>query len=79
MKDVFANYDSWLEAPYQESMSASDAYYDWCDVQGLDPEESESEDAYEDFLSTQYDYDDDDDYYDEEDWVDGFEEDWDLE
>ena len=67
MRDPFANYDAWLEKPYQDMMDDADAYYDWCDLNGVDPDSEEAEIGYQEWMEVQYeDYPDDYDDYDEE-------------
>lgn len=70
MRDPFANYDSWLEAPYQQMMAESDAYYDWCEANDLDPEAPESEQLYEDSWAADYDFDYEDEWEEAEAWDD---------
>ena len=31
------NYDAWLEKPYQDRARKEDAYVEWCEDNGLDP------------------------------------------
>lgn len=54
MTDPFANYDNWLEQPYQEMMAESDEFYDWAEGEGYDLDDpdqmAEAEDAYQDYL-----------------------------
>lgn len=70
MRDPFANYDAWLEAPYQDMIAESDAFYDWAEAEGFDVEDPEdlalAELAYESYIESSYDY-DYDDYDDQED------------
>lgn len=66
MRDPFAGYDAWLERPYQDMIDESDAYYDWCDTNGFDPDTEEADLAYTEWLDSQYDYDPYEDDYDEE-------------
>lgn len=47
---AFVNYDSWLEAPYQQMMDESDRYYEWAEASDLDPDSEETLAAYDDFL-----------------------------
>lgn len=58
MNDPFANYDQWLEQPYQDMMAESDAFYDWAEEEGYDlddPEElARAEADYEDYLEASY-------------------------
>lgn len=70
MRDPFAGYDAWLERPYQDMIAEADAFYDWAEAEGYDVESDEdlalAESAYEDYLESQYDYDDYDlDYLEE--------------
>jgi hypothetical protein len=55
MSGSFANYDAWLERPYQEMMEASDDFVDWAETEGFDlndPDEARrAERRYEDYLS----------------------------
>lgn len=54
MRDPFANYDNWLERPYQDMMEESDRFYDWAEEEGYevdDPEDMKlAELAYEAML-----------------------------
>ena len=68
MRDPFANYDSWLERPYQDACEAADAFIDWCEDHNIDPEHPDAETLYNDYIDSQYedyepdydgDYDDD--------------------
>ena len=43
-----SNYDAWLEAPYQQRYAEDDAYFDFCESRGLDPED-DNEAAWEDY------------------------------
>lgn len=36
MRDPFANYDAWLERPYQDMIDADDDFLDWADMEGYD-------------------------------------------
>ena len=36
MRDPFVNYDSWLEAPYQQMIDESDKFYEWCEENGYE-------------------------------------------
>ena len=45
--DPFRNYDAWLEAPYQAMYADWDRFSEWCEAEGLDPEDRASVDAYE--------------------------------
>lgn len=70
-RDPFANYDSYLERPYQDMIAEADAFYDWAEAEGYDVESDEdlalAESAYEDYLEGQYDeYNEYD--YEPEDW-----------
>lgn len=65
MADPFAGYDSWLEAPYQQMCAESDAFYDFCEANDIDPEKDGAEQAYQDWLSEQYEEPDFDDAYDD--------------
>lgn len=38
------NYDAWLEKPYQDFYAEADAYVEWCEENGLDPEDDHNED-----------------------------------
>lgn len=40
------DYDSWLEAPYHEAAERSDAFVSFCEAEGLDPDDAESDDAF---------------------------------
>lgn len=53
MRDAFANYDAWLEKPYQDMYAAGDAYVDFCEREGLDPDTPEAQSAwaeYQDYM-----------------------------
>lgn len=54
MRDPFANYDAWLERPYQEMMNAGDDFVEWAEMEGYDLDDSaqtnEAEKAYHDYL-----------------------------
>lgn len=56
MRDPFANYDAWLERPYQEMMDQSDEFYDWADAEGYDLDDpdqlKDAEDAYLDWCES---------------------------
>lgn len=52
-----ANYDAWLEKPYQDAYAAEDGYVEWCEEEGLDP----AEDHFEAYEQAQADR--EDDYY----------------
>lgn len=64
MRDPFANYDSWLERPYQDMVEESDRFMDWCEANDVDPDSPEAEDLYT--SSSVEEYDDYVDYNDEE-------------
>lgn len=36
MRDPFANYDAWLERPYQDMMEESDRFVDWAEENDYD-------------------------------------------
>lgn len=36
MRDPFANYDAWLEEPYQRAIAEGDAFCDWAEENGYD-------------------------------------------
>lgn len=61
------NYDSWLVSPMERAEAESERYYAFCESHGLDPNNPESERAYEDFcdeLFEEPDYDmEEEDYY----------------
>ena len=56
MRDPFANYDAWLERPYQEMMEESDHFYDWAEEEGYDLDDPDqfrdAEEAYFDYVSS---------------------------
>ena len=60
MRDPFANYDAWLEAPYQDAIEAADHYYTWCETHDLDPDNEDSVFAYNLWCEDNYDYEQDD-------------------
>lgn len=66
MRDAFANYDQYLEAPFQRMCEEYDMFVDWCERNDYDPEDPESEDAYNDAMIDEYAYDDEE----PEDWDD---------
>lgn len=74
MKDPFANYDQWLEEPYQRLVEDSDRYNDWCESEGLDPDVPETSEAYAEYCMVEYGYED----YDDIDDID-YQEEWELE
>lgn len=39
MRDPFANYDRWLEAPYQEMNAQGDDFVDWCETNNINLED----------------------------------------
>ena len=55
MRDPFANYDAWLERPYQEMMDAGDDFVEWAESEGYDLDDpgqyAEAEADYEDYLA----------------------------
>lgn len=57
-RDPFANYDAWLERPYQDMIEESDRFVDWAEEWGFDlddPTESKNaEEAYQDYLEQLY-------------------------
>lgn len=59
MRDPFANYDSYLERPYQDAMAESDAFTDWAESEEYDldsPTEALlAEKDYQTYLESQYD------------------------
>lgn len=70
-RDPFANYDNWLERPYQDAMEESDRFYEWCEANDVDPDSDEAETLYVDAMEgDEYGWDPDD--YESEDW----EEEW---
>lgn len=56
MRDPFANYDAWLERPYQDMMDESDRYYQWCEDNDMDPDNEDSVTAYNLWCEDTYDY-----------------------
>ena len=58
MRDPFAGYDAWLEAPYQDAIEDSDRFIEWAEEEGYDfdnPEEmKQAEKDYEEFLAAEY-------------------------
>lgn len=63
MRDPFANYDQWLEAPYQDMMEAQDEFIDWCEANSIDPDDPEAEALFANAYNDDYDF---EDYYDDE-------------
>lgn len=61
MRDPFANYDAWLEEPYQRAIAEGDAFVDWADENGYDlddPEDAKAaEEDYSDYMAECADYD----------------------
>lgn len=55
MRDAFAGYDAWLEAPYQQMCTEADNYMDWCDEFDMDPDHEQSEIEYAEYLDSVYD------------------------
>lgn len=60
MRDPFANYDQWLEAPYQDMIDAADHYYTWCETNNMDPDNEDSVLAYNLWCEDSYEYEQDD-------------------
>lgn len=50
MRDPFANYDSWLERPYQDAIEQSEAFVDWCEEHNIDPDDPNAETLYLNYL-----------------------------
>lgn len=44
------NYDNWLERPYQDAWEAGERFVDWCEAHDFDPDDPNSERAYEEWL-----------------------------
>lgn len=71
MRDPFANYDAWLEAPYQQMVAENDAFVDWAEENGYDlddPDDAQrAEEDYDEYIATlmEVEYDDYDDYDDD--------------
>lgn len=53
MRDPFANYDSWLEAPFQRMCAEQDAYVDWCERNGYDPDDEQAEADYQEYCDAE--------------------------
>lgn len=55
MRDPFANYDQWLEEPYQRAIAEGDAFVDWAETNGYDLDDpsqvEEAEWDYADYMS----------------------------
>lgn len=69
MRDPFANYDAWLEAPYQQMMAEADAFYEWCEANDVDSENPEAEDLYMEWIESQYEeYEEYDEYEEFDEW-----------
>lgn len=55
MRDPFANYDAWLEAPYQDAINDSDDFVEWAEMRGFDLDDpsqcEEAEWEYQEYLS----------------------------
>lgn len=56
------SYDNWLEGPYQEAAAHDEAYQRFCESHNLDPESSEAEGQWDDYLTEEPDPDVDRDY-----------------
>lgn len=54
MRDVFINYDQWLERPYQNMMEESDKFVDWCDAHDWDPDDPNADEAYGNWVESEY-------------------------
>ena len=58
MRDPFANYDSWLEQPYQDAIEDNDRFMDWAEAEGYDLEDEAdmnlASQAYEQYLADMY-------------------------
>jgi hypothetical protein len=72
MRDPFANYDQWLEQPYQDMYAETDEFLDWCETHNMSPDDSASDLAYVAWIDEQTDnyweYEDgyeEDDYYED--------------
>lgn len=70
MRDPFAGYDSWLEAPYQRMCKEADDYMGWCEEYEMDPDHESSEVAYAEYLDEMYEGEmpDYDDFEEQEEW-----------
>lgn len=57
-RDPFANYDAWLERPYQDMMDESDRFVDWAEEYGYDLEDQDdikrAEQGYQEYLEQMY-------------------------
>lgn len=58
MRDPFANYDNWLERPYQDMIEESDRFFDWAEEEGYDLDDPAQEEQaladYEDYIQSCY-------------------------
>ncbi len=58
MRDPFANYDAWLERPYQDMIEESDRFFDWAEEEGYDLDDPAQEEQaladYEDYIQSCY-------------------------
>jgi hypothetical protein len=45
------SYDSWLEEPYQRMYAEGDAFVEWCERRGIDPDADDAWDRYESDLA----------------------------
>lgn len=55
-----AAYDRWLEAPYVEAAQREADFENWCEREGVDPDDADAYDRFERWVEDQYD--------DEPDW-----------
>jgi hypothetical protein len=69
--DPFANYDAWLERPYQDMMDETENFFDWCEDNDIDPDDPEAEVLYLNACNEDYEEYDEEEYeadYEEEGW-----------
>lgn len=66
--DSFANYDQWLEAPYQQMQLEREWFEDWCESNDLDPDGEGIWDAYQEWCADQGSDEPNDFDFEEPDW-----------
>ena len=47
-------YDAWLERPFQDACDEAERYQVFCDERGFDPETAEAQEAYSDYIDSQW-------------------------
>ena len=53
MLGIFMGYDAWLEEPYQQMCKEADYFMDWCEREGMDPDNPATFDEYEAYCEEQ--------------------------